>query len=1599
MSDGSFDVIFNICRASDDPINRFGVPRGFEQVHLGPEDVASLPEFHDPGSHVSNATIQNAIDPPHCYGNVTFHITCMLMRETANAGLVTLRGRTQRKLEREGLGEPHGAREATRNNVLGGLDRLATIDKRRLGVDAGAESNVFLPLGAGAVVEISTSSKKAAVLLLPDGASRANLRPVKKFRNYAIKHARHWYEFVNGNLERMVENGDLYLVTGMDKTSSWSIAAAENQSENSQISLKLKAAQVGAAQASYIWEWEAASSFAASGPRRPPAEESWGQNQTIFLRGYKVAIRSTPLKKSAKALSIVDSKPSDILSKSGFIPFSESPSGSSSFFRGASTSGQESASDDVGSLPSSDSCSASDSSGASDKELVEYFPQSTKLYHPGYAINEYLLSSTADAMVAVTHDNDWMSLLNEDDEEIPEDYGLIRRISHTYTIENIADGVWLEHIDSGANGGKDGDSKTVQVVYPQAAYHDSSNLSPAVPADTETRVVYTSANLMPASSPPYLHSSPAASRSSQDITAPSYNSRVVFAVQPPPATTLSVQHLPALPPSPNLSPAALWTLISLALLPSHPVNRDASSVYGDIAVTSLPRLNDASSLSLTSSDNSDALYKFDTLSSPTFGAIAQPPSGRSIGPLDEVDEDDIRGADETPRQSLAGTTASNRTASRDPRTPAAYYSPPHSDAASHHTFSTSSTSSSSPSRYGSRSRASSSATYTSIDTDGYAGLAGVTFSPHAPPPRSGRGRRVRLDRLRTLRQRPHRVIEGAQFEAAFERQMYRDAEAASLAGTRRPSLPMAIPGVAPDMDVHGNRRKREGSLATLRRPSRSLDDQVSVLTLGEREGSGGAHGPTPVTMSVPESDGDWRSLSARRASAQLRESPTSMTAPVFTMPIFVPPGSAPAHIANINTHASTSGGGGSASFDGFKFDPDWSAISSWITGLDMSDVAVHSDSSAFASANLSSWGYRVSRDRRPSQLSPTPRRPSSLMYDPDTFTCGTEVLDVSEGSCGWERAYGCGEGRGRKCGCGERDGGGAGACEEYYEREGGGSARGRRGGQSSAATKAATASHHRPLPRAIQARPHAATRRRIHETSTKHSKVMAFSIHRHYKPTRPPPSDPQSAFNASASASAHLPGTSSGANGARGSVSGRGGYPSAMEERRRPTAMILLAPRYVQEAYTSTNRLRSHGLLDEGRDRERERGDGRDTRSAQDSRDTKSTHSEKGGSTHTYAPPTSAALDSRDLGFSKPILTARLASSSRRRRDSMDDSDSDTERVSSRTTHNEMFSTMDARRAVRRGLERCAVARAAACACTPNGKALRRPHQMYIPPWVTLQSRVKQEERRRRPDVLNNSFGDVGLLPPKKSTGGRRMRGAPIKGVDIFAQVPPDALFMLLPLWPGPTDPVSERTATKEPHEIPTEQRRYLLVSYKPTDERAPPRTNDSEEGRESKKGSSHSSPTGSADGATGKGCDILLTSYHIGARLVSHADLQGSGVCVPDEGLAVLGPWHEAWLTMPQIAARDHGLVNIGTCVSRDAGIEFDPEGLVKMGLCIPVPLEAGAEDLEEPIAELTPIGKAVLEMMWIGCIAVTSFGPAGVVLRRDLLKFCGRGWRWIES
>ncbi|KAJ6568350.1 hypothetical protein DFH09DRAFT_1467258, partial [Mycena vulgaris] len=289
----------------------------------------------------------------------------------------------------------------------------------------------FLPAGLGAVVEVSTNSKQTGLLLPPDGASRWDLLPLQRCRDYALKHGESWYAFVNGRLGRMIGSGDLYLVTGVIKSTSWSIAAIENESGDGKVSLKLKAAQFGNAGASCAWEWESANSSVNSGPRRRLGEESWRDNQTVFLRGFKVAIRSGFLRRR-NALLIVNSKWSDVMPKPTFIPFSQSRPGPSG----------------MNDPPRSSGSAPSTSSASDDDESLDYIPI---VPHPSADINEFLLDSVANAVVAVTHDDEWASLLDEADDGVLDNHELIRRISDKFDTHTASGGACLQARNSEAS--------------------------------------------------------------------------------------------------------------------------------------------------------------------------------------------------------------------------------------------------------------------------------------------------------------------------------------------------------------------------------------------------------------------------------------------------------------------------------------------------------------------------------------------------------------------------------------------------------------------------------------------------------------------------------------------------------------------------------------------------------------------------------------------------------------------------------------------------------------------------------------------------------------------------------------------------------------------------------------------------------------------------------------------------------------------------------------------------------------------------------------------------------------------------------------------
>ena len=59
---------------------------------------------------------------------------------------------------------------------------------------------------------------------MPQGAYHEDLKNIMTFREYVSIHAESWYVYAKGPCGRQVGNGELHVVTGCDKATSWGIA-------------------------------------------------------------------------------------------------------------------------------------------------------------------------------------------------------------------------------------------------------------------------------------------------------------------------------------------------------------------------------------------------------------------------------------------------------------------------------------------------------------------------------------------------------------------------------------------------------------------------------------------------------------------------------------------------------------------------------------------------------------------------------------------------------------------------------------------------------------------------------------------------------------------------------------------------------------------------------------------------------------------------------------------------------------------------------------------------------------------------------------------------------------------------------------------------------------------------------------------------------------------------------------------------------------------------------------------------------------------------------------------------------------------------------
>ncbi|KIM69700.1 hypothetical protein SCLCIDRAFT_1208208 [Scleroderma citrinum Foug A] len=803
---------------------------------------------------------------------------------------------------------------------------------------------------------------------------------------------------------------------------------------------------------------------------------------------------------------------------------------------------------------------------------------------------------------------------------------------------------------------------------------------------------------------------------------------------------------------------------------------------------------------------------------------------------------------------------------------------------------------------------------------------------------------------------------------------------------RKGSLPMAIPGALPD----GSTRSREGSVLTVRRPSRSLDDEYGSHLTGIQD-------PTAITpKSEPHSRADWESIGAQiqAANAQAQASSEAQQPSPHPENVYNNLGFDLPYILQ-SKHSE----GSIHSLAQYSFvqpsnpQPSGSSLSrfSAIAPFDRrSSTVTNSSEDAFTnllrkqgtlSAIEAQWLYQCRKVEFPPKRKKGQhtRTPSNISLSSQPIL-NTDLKVLSKTMCvGQLEHWSC-----PNIGDFKVD-------RAVLEHEG----------------------------KPDQHRLNVRHTRDSHSKNTcvgpstlvhKHSRAIAFTIFRSFT------------LNNGQRAGTHIT-TSTG---------------------------VMLASKMVQMQYTSTKTTRqliTHGLLDDSRGPKGGHGRMRDpndnhkqpvpeeTAKAASSKG-KGKKKDKSLSSGDSNPMQYSPLSSQESASSRQTASMPAASSSRVQliprlrhatsqpvsllapvpltdsvevpesggdriqppspnRKQYGSGDSDEERVPARTPHAEALGALDAHTIEHyRSRFNRPNADSGASLTTRFLRVLRGPSRaagvspsvsVYRPPWIVTADREIQAENDRLINDLDKSFKDVGLLhtQPSKSSSKASSKRKVIP--DVLADIPDDCLCMLLPLWVGEIDRRGLESDWSETSTATTaltltvpENRYYLLVWYVPWADEKGKKPEQQVEMKKSK-ALPH---TNDDSGVDAEPKPFTLRSFRVNARVVHYDELRHSGVRAPSTGLAINGPVWEAMNDLDFPAVRQDERTRssvVCQCSGRNHGFSFDPHGLAQLGLCDvetsgPVSERDGDEEPTQTFS-FTAIGKAAVEMIWLGCLAVTSF------------------------
>jgi hypothetical protein len=290
---------------------------------------------------------------------------------------------------------------------------------------------------------------------MPQGADAEDLANISRFRRYLSANAESWYKYVNDVRGREARNGDVRLVIGCDKASSWGMATFANSTAQD-FHLKFKPTGESGPRPTYGWEYSGMVE-ARAGPMPEETEalrssDDSGysgvyKNQCLFVRTLNATLRDDVWQGLGfdfeTAMDVqYDTYPNPYIPPSGSGPSTRSPSPTGPSYSNSTRTAGYARPSGLTSLPQNPlpSVHVSEFNIAIVSNIFfSFFPHCHNRFltfcqttHPSKTMNDFILqavsprSMTLDnslslivvsqnphARMVITEDKDWTSLIVE----------------------------------------------------------------------------------------------------------------------------------------------------------------------------------------------------------------------------------------------------------------------------------------------------------------------------------------------------------------------------------------------------------------------------------------------------------------------------------------------------------------------------------------------------------------------------------------------------------------------------------------------------------------------------------------------------------------------------------------------------------------------------------------------------------------------------------------------------------------------------------------------------------------------------------------------------------------------------------------------------------------------------------------------------------------------------------------------------------------------------------------------------------------------------------------------------------------------------------